>query len=135
MMIIRCQRGHPLPIAIGKLSLSNKQQRECQLLASKQWQCQRKQLRRPVSWLASHQWCCHCCCNGGPKVAPVASFCCSPWPQQINKPPPPKLPVVPLSRRQQRNGKCRCHLLLAGDSVICICCGRIPNSVPHCNIS
>jgi hypothetical protein len=135
MIIIRCQRGHPLPIANGKLSLSNKQQHECQLLASKQWQHQRKQLRRLSSWLASRQRCCRCCCNGGPKVPPVASFCCSPWPKQLKKPPPPKLLVVPLGRRQQHNGRCCCHLSLAGDSVICLCCHGIPNSVTHCNIS
>ena len=34
----------------------------------------------------------------------------SPWPQQLNKPPPPKLPAVPLCGRWRSNGRWRCRL-------------------------
>ncbi len=35
----------------------------------------------------------------------VTTFCCSPQPKQLNKPPPPKLLALPLGRRRWCNGR------------------------------
>ena len=41
-----------------------------------------------------------------PSICKIVNMACGlPWPQQLNKPPPPKLPAVPLDGRRRRNGR------------------------------